>query len=292
MNHTPSHILPEHLLPEQDEAFFQAAVLPLFPEKKAVWESLSQRIDFQESSAPVAKVRKLSFLKYAAAAVVVLVVGAALWASTYSQTVRSLSEQQIVALPDGSSVQLNGQSSLSFHPYWWFMSREMHFEGEAYFQVEKGSDFAVISEAGTTTVLGTSFSIDTRNNNYKVFCETGKVRVHNPSGEVVLLPGDMALLQENNEFKTLEGVEAKEVLYWSDSKFYFENLALSEVLSALERQYGVSIKTQGKGMKGMRYTGFFSKPNSVEEALEVVSLSLGLTFEKVENGNYKVATVK
>ena len=87
----------------------------------------------------------------------------------------------VVTLPDNSIVTLRGGSELSYAPYWWFADRSLQFEGEAFFDVEKGSSFTVQSDNGVTQVLGTSFSIYANDENYEVFCKTGKVKSSFPS---------------------------------------------------------------------------------------------------------------
>jgi ferric-dicitrate binding protein FerR (iron transport regulator) len=67
-------------------------------------------------------------------------------------------------LPDGSSVEMNADSKITFHPLWYRFARKIDFEGEGYFEVKKSKKFEVVSESGTTEVLGTSFNIYSRDN--------------------------------------------------------------------------------------------------------------------------------
>ena len=108
--------------------------------------------------------------------------------------------KQTVILPDGSIAQLNGSSTLKYHPYWWNISRNISLEGEAFFEVAKGSKFSVESKNGTTSVLGTSFNIYARSNQYEVVCVTGKVWVENATGEVstIITPNQKAVLSIPN----------------------------------------------------------------------------------------------
>ena len=54
----------------------------------------------------------------------------------------------------------------------------MHFTGEGFFSVQKGSRFKVVSQQGIVEVLGTQFNILSRKGTYEVACVEGKVKVH------------------------------------------------------------------------------------------------------------------
>ena len=61
-------------------------------------------------------------------------------------------------------------------------SRKVSLEGEAFFEVNPGKKFEVVSKFGKTIVLGTSFNIYSRNSSYQVTCMTGKVKVIENTG--------------------------------------------------------------------------------------------------------------
>ena len=73
-------------------------------------------------------------------------------------------------------MMLNAASRLQYHPYWWRFERQVKLEGEV-FLVKPGTLFKVVSEKGTTEVLGTEFNIYSREKNYSVFCQSGTVKV-------------------------------------------------------------------------------------------------------------------
>lgn len=289
MKETLEHIAAEHTLGELEESFLQNISTPLQPSKQEAWEALSARIDFEAAPTLRPKVRQLSFWKYAAAAALLMFLGAGFWARTHTEVVYAKAGQTVCLLPDGSEVELNTKASLTYKPYWWLMNRTVVFEGEAYFQVEKGSNFKVISAAGTTQVLGTSFTINASEHRYEVFCETGRVRVQSVKSQVELAPGEFAELDENDGLRLRKDKTVKDVLYWSEQKMCFEKSPLQEVLARLAERYDVEIEYESLAEDSFSYTGFFTKPDEVEDALHIVSLSLGLSFEKVENERYKVS---
>lgn len=288
MNQTFSHIATEHRLDGIDESFFQAVDLPLV-DKEHCWRELTARLDLSPGTVSRAKVIRRPLLKYAAAATILLIMSACIWASTYTLTVQTQQQAETHVLPDGSTIALSAHSVLSFHPYWWGLNRELSFEGEGYFQVEKGATFKVVSVAGTTEVLGTSFTINTLDNGYSVFCETGRVKVSTQKESLELAPGELAQL---NGMGHLD-VQSRNILdgraFSLNNQFTFDERALKEVLDELSQHYEVQIELSETVSDTTSYTGFFTRPNQVEDALHIVSLSLGLTFDKEENGRFKVS---
>jgi ferric-dicitrate binding protein FerR (iron transport regulator) len=112
----------------------------------------------------------------AAAVIVLLGVSQWLWWSVES-FVAPVGSHLAVVLPDGSKVELNSESDLSFHRYRWLLQRRVNLRGEAFFEVAKGKRFDVVSDVATTSVVGTSFNVLARAENYTVTCLTGKVAV-------------------------------------------------------------------------------------------------------------------
>ena len=108
-----------------------------------------------------------------------------------------------IELPDASQVHLNAGSALTFDQDW-SESRVVSLEGEAFFEVEKGNSFEVITPNGTVKVLGTSFNVFSRGTFFDVQCNTGQVRVTDKSGDKKTIgPGQEAFLGPN-------GLEVKE----------------------------------------------------------------------------------
>jgi len=135
--------------------FLRKVEVPYNQSKAAVWEQLSEKLDKQ----PVRKHRTLfTPSNLALAATLLLLVGLAMVLRFYSAKIQTPAGEHLVfVLPDGSEVNLNASSSITYHPWWYRFSREINFEGEAFFTVKKGRPFSVNSKTGTTEVLGDEF---------------------------------------------------------------------------------------------------------------------------------------
>jgi len=274
-----------------DEEFLNALPeieLSYSKSKEEVWAEMLPEIE--KTQEPVKKTRRL-WLTYSAAASLILILGLTAFMRFYTETKYCPKGEHLsVHLPDNSRVELNANSSLTYHPYWWQFAREVKFEGEAFFNISKGNRFDIVSKNGLTSILGTSFNIYARKNNYKVTCFTGKVKVVSKmtQDEVVLYPKDFASINRNGLIELETGVNIKEKTMWRDHIFFFTATPIQQVFEEIELQYNIRIIK--KNLSNIPYTGNFKKSNSVEDILNLVCLPLGLDYSKVASRKYIIGS--
>ncbi len=255
--------------------------------KEEAWNNLMTRMD-----RPIESGRKISMnpvFRLALAASFLLLVGVTSFFRFYTKTfVSKAGEHLTCALPDDSYVELNAGSSLLYHPFWFNVSRTVDLQGEAFFQVTHGNQFKVHSDLGETTVLGTSFNIFSRENDYNVTCFTGKVQVLSfaKNESVLLYPNEQVYIGKEGSLHLIHEVKSPAVISWRDNNFFFTGASVTSVLQEIERQY--NIKIQFKGNPGLTYTGNFSKTLSEKEVLDLVCTSLGLTFESSSKTEFRI----
>ena len=194
----------------------------------------------------------------------------------------SRGEQVVFYLPDSSKVTVNAESKITYNALFWGKSRKIQLEGEAFFEVEEGKKFEVMSRNGSVEVLGTSFNIFARENKYIVNCLTGKVKVNNKDHNdfKILTPG-LSTRIENNRLRLISRLEPEKISAWTRGEFYFEMTPLEEVIKELERQYDLKISAE-KGIDQRLYTGFFYGRADLEKSLDLVFSPMGLKFEIVQ----------
>ncbi len=255
-----------------EEELFKKLDVPFRQSKDEIWDVLSKKIDDDKSEQKPTRIISLSWVRYAAAAVICLLVGLTAFFRFHVDTFECKRGEQLShVLPDGSEVKLNAASVISYHPYWWRFKRELNFEGEAFFDVKKGSTFKVISKIGVTEVLGTSFNISTRNNGYSVLCSTGRVKVTgNINGNEVIIEPDMMAMLNSEGLQVEKEVDEALLLGWMLGKFNFNAQALLYVFEELERQYDIVIITDRKKAIKLSYTGFFKRTNEPELSLDLI----------------------
>lgn len=287
MNHNYKDMMSQQPLPDQHGDFFRMVQTPPFGRsREQAWERLEARLTAQSSGRVVPFIRLRTVA--AAAALLALAMGTVLLMRLYTVTETSGEGQQISCnLPDGSLAELNAGSTLSYQPWWWRFSRTLQLDGEAYFEAEKGRTFRVLSANGTTEVLGTSFTVYARPDEYRVDCYTGKVRVASPSGEkTVLIPGHSATIASDGSIRVSVTLTDEPQAPWKQGMFSFSARPLRLVLDEIQRQYDVTVIFESGNE--FLFTGYFSKELPVQEALEVVCKPFGLTFTQRTDRVYEI----
>lgn len=264
-------------LKEESAEFFSKGKVAWKKSENEVWEDISVKMK------PAPKGRKVTLakaFKYAAAAVVFLAVSFGATTFLFQKTVSTMpGEQASVLLPDGSEIELNAASTIKYFPLKWKFERTVKFSGEALFKIEKGDNFEVVSEHGTTRVLGTSFNIFSREEKYQVTCLTGKVKVSSFNKEsVILLPNSQVEL-ENGKLVLQNNIQPENAVDWINNQFFFPGTPLKEVIDEIERRYGVTINIATE-LEKRNFAGNFQKMYNVEQVLNFVCKTMGIQFQK------------
>lgn len=269
------------------EGFFQNLEIPVEKTREEVWAELEGRLT--EMSSHKILVFKSHSLIIGIAAAILLFAGIFSLLRFYTATVDCPSGQHLsYILPDGSSVEMNADSRMAFKPLWWRFARKINFEGEGYFEVEKGKKFEVVSDIGRTVVLGTSFNIYSRDSEYKVTCITGMVKVVSyTSDEAVLSPEYEASVNSAGNITVRKETGAMISHAWINNMFNFTAVPLVQVLNEIGRQFDVTVSL--KAGLDYSYTGYFSKDRPVEEVLTLVCKPFGLTFVRISEKEYEIS---
>ena len=182
-------------------------------------------------------------------------------------------------LPDNSKVTINAASTLTYNSLLWRFDRRLKLEGEAYFEVVKGSDFSVKTPLGTVTVVGTKFKIKHRSDYFEVVCYEGAVSVSTTKETYLLKNGDRFLRADNQKVERSDINE--KAPYWLQKSSVFIAAPIKRVLNELERQYTVKIRTNGIDTSSL-FTGRFTHEN-LEMALKSITLPMGYIYSITAN---------
>lgn len=250
-------------------------------DKKAMWENIAAQ---STRIAPASSNRFRIIARWSIA--VAAAVAYLFWLSTWNTptTIQAYTgEQQEFDLPENSTVLLNAGTSVSYHEKNFNAERIIRLDGEAFFRVQPGSQFTVVTDQGNVTVLGTSFNVIARKDRFEVSCYTGKVMVENKAkAQQTLTPGMRCTT--NTKTQKLDHVSfAAEtgVPEWTTGKFVFNNQPLHIVVEELERQYNINVKLE-PGLENMAYTGLFES-GDLEKALSLITWPLHLKADIKNN---------
>lgn len=192
-------------------------------------------------------------------------------------------------LPDGSKVWLNGSSSLRYSKDFLQDGRSVYLEGEAFFDVVKGSDkFVVKTEYLDVTVHGTRFNVDVRpDNDYaEVVLQSGIISLDGESfaSPVFLSPGDKFSMSLSDHSADVEKVKAENYSRWTGNEMVLFNEPLRDILVSMAHWYDVDIETRGSVDEGIRLSMTVST-QSLEDMLKYISMISDITYEIHDNGN-------
>jgi len=238
-----------------------------------------------ETSKPSGTIR---FLRYwqAAAAVVLLLLGFYTVTNVFSKDKikTALAEQTEFSLPDGTQVALNAGSKIKWSDKSFLEKRSLQLDGEAYFNVKKGSRFSIQTKNGTVEILGTQLNVFSRNSEFWVSCLSGKVKVSSGNDVQVITPGEMTELTASGLVK-IANDKIEQTISWKNGLFYFEDKPLVSIFETLERQFDVNVSFEGNPDRSMTVT--FSNKN-LQEALDVICIPMGLKYE-IKNNKVRIS---
>lgn len=178
-------------------------------------------------------------------------------------------------LSDNSRVTLNAKSKISF-PTLFKYNRTLKLEGEAYFEVQKGSQFTVETTQGKVRVLGTKFNVIVLPDYFEVQCFEGKVRVSSTTNSTILTHGD-AVRFYGNKMESWNKNENQKPL-WISGESNFRNVPLQYVMAQFQKQYNYEIQYPDE-FKTIKFTGSFTHKD-IEVALQSICIPLHLKHTK------------
>ena len=213
------------------------------------------------------------------AAILAICFSAYYYTTTLDTTITTqYAEKTQIELPDHSKVNVNALSKITYNNSQWDANnRNINLNGEAFFKVEKGSTFNVITDAGIVSVVGTQFNVKQRQNYFEVTCFEGVVSVTLNDQTTTLKAGDSFLIIDGNQIERLKTKSQQPD--WINSVSSFISVPLSEVLAEFERQYNVKIEVNTITTSTL-FSGKFTH-NDINIALQSITQPLQLQYKKV-----------
>ncbi len=270
---------------------------PVAVDPKKAWKSISSEINFKSSFAFETENKKANYFKYIlqAAAMIIVVFGAYGIFKIITgefETKISASTDQIISdtLNDGSVINLNKHSTLSYPVKFDKSIRKVKLKGEAFFNVEHNENQAFVIElnGANIIVLGTSFNIKEipEEHSVEVYVESGTVQLYAVNAEsdtssIILTEGEKGFVNTKSgiaEKPADEGMNANDML-WLNNTFVFDGVRLEYVADFLESYYDIEIEFAQDGVKNLLLTASFKNDN-IEEIINVIASSFELEVKK------------
>lgn len=196
-------------------------------------------------------------------------------------------------LSDHTLVELNAGSSLrypvNFIPG---KDREVHLNGEAFFEVAKDAKhrFKVTTDELKVQVFGTRFNLSSypEDPTASVVLVEGSVALYTdttknkPDNHTLLTPGYKGtLLKHEGHIKT-EAVPTDLYTSWREGSLVFRNMSFENILKKLERHYNVRIENHNRELANTMFNASFGR-ESLTNVLENLHTVYGFDYTINEN---------
>ena len=186
--------------------------------------------------------------------------------------------QYQAALPDGTRVWLNANSSLTYPLRFVGDTREVTLVGEAYFDVSPDHErpFRVMLNDTEIEVLGTQFNAKGYGTVTTTLIE-GSVKVIHDNEQRLLQPGEEAEVRQNIN---VYPADIQKAVAWKNGFFYFKDDKITEILDQVSRWYDVDINYQQDSMLPREgYHGKIRRTANLSEVLEMLNYISGADFD-------------
>jgi len=272
--------------------------------KNEIWKKFNRDSDILHKFKKPYQVNR--YLKYAAVILLIVCSGLIVYFQTMNEVKIQIGNQLItkyntagrkseIHLKDGTVINLNAESELSYYEVFSDTARVVWLDGEAFFDVAKDSTrpFYVISQDIVVQALGTSFNVSgyPEQDQLQISLTTGKVAISERKGEwlgqlvpqITLLPGqEVYYKKDTRRFSSISEFEAEKAQGWKEGVLYFHKANLKDIQIKLERWYDVDIQLIVPPENELNYTGQFKKQN-LENVLTSIGFVNNFSFEINDN---------
>lgn len=267
-----------------------------FPEVEDYNNILNQihhRINLEKKIQKKSRFRKLGLSISKVAAVLVIGVGLGLFVQNYKKefpvyytSIAPKGSVSQMVLPDNTMVYLNSGSEIKYSINGESGQREVFLKGEAWFQVTKNKEkpFIVHTPYYNINVHGTEFNVKAYPEDKEITTtlEKGSIEISSTKqfkiqSNQFLKPGEQ--LTYNKEHNSIQLKNVKTSLYtsWKENKLIFINMELKELITLLERKYGVDIEVEDDSILELHYDGTL-KNETIIEVMNILQHSLPITY--------------
>jgi transmembrane sensor len=210
-------------------------------------------------------------------------------------------EHTTVSLPDGSTAELNGASTLTYARGFSSLlgteppARRVTLNGEAFFSiVSDDRPFRVETANARVEVLGTSFHVRSRPEQNTpetaVAVTSGRVRVtgrdESSSAAAVVLDeaGEMSRIIGTAEPAAPRPIDLKYVQAWRQGGFAMADAALPTILRELEHRFDTSLQLDVPAAQTDTMTLHYARNAQLEDVLRDICLIQNLSYRQTSQG--------
>ena len=217
----------------------------------------------------------------------------------------AVGQQETIALPDGSTVQLNTASQLKVD--YSEGQREVRLlQGEAYFKVapDKARPFLVYAGENLVRAVGTAFTVQVKQQGVEVLVTEGVVELSavspqqqsdrllssTPTAPLASLKvGQRASF--GRKIDNIQEVKQEEItrrLSWREGMLVFSGEPLEKVIEEVSRYTPVEIVITDPAIRGIRIGGYF-RAGETDAMLQALESGFGIRVEHVDKNQVRLS---
>lgn len=287
----------EENTPEKDlamEELWENAPSTISKETLDDFSKIKTKINFKEK-----KRYSLTRVAISYAAAIALIIGSSVYLTykiavpaplEYTQLSVSYGESKKITLSDGSMVAVNAGSTLIYPKNFTTDTRTVFLTGEANFSVAKNphKPFIVRTKYIDIKALGTKFCVQSYPNAQytKATLIEGSVKIdmeENKDKSFILKPNNQLVYSNTDDKISIIDVDANKIASWEDGYLIFQGATFDEIAQTLERKYNVAINYDGKKLSQQSYYVKFNPDETIEDAMNVLTILIDKSSYKKEN---------
>lgn len=189
-----------------------------------------------------------------------------------------------IALSDGTTVELNSRSRITYPALFTGKERRVHLEGEAMFDVEHdaGHPFIVETYACDVEVRGTRFNViaDKNSQEFSTALFEGHVAVRNKMNDEQILMNPNTIVHLKDGHLHLSDLKNHDNYLWTDGIISFSGDDFKQIMNKLERYFDVNIEIQRNTLPEIKYKRLKVRTTEgVDHILRILQRSSDFTYE-------------
>ena len=271
---------------------------------KDVWDSArvvkdqadQQLLLFYKNLYEKSKRSRLLFIRWVSSVAAIIIVGLAINILVPNKPVVQPESIQVFSVPlgsksklrmaDGTEIDLNSGSELSYSSNFSPQNRSVTLTGEAFFKVKPDANhpFLVKTRDFTVRVTGTLLNVCDYNEDIYTSVTLAEgitsLNIKNCAKVIGMKPGEKFLLDRCAKRYTLNQTDVDKELAWKDGEFIFKNIPFPELVKRLERWYDVKLTYTDKKLLNYSYTGRFKNQETIWQVLDAIRMTSPVNYRK------------
>lgn len=192
-------------------------------------------------------------------------------------------------LPDGTTVVLNSNSTLTYPSSFCGDLREVKLSGEAYFAVAKDKKHPFVVKTpyrADIKVYGTKFNVEAYPKDHLLTAtlEEGSISLNyldaqGKMAEKLILPGQSICYRNYKQPVLKSDVYVDAAKSWTEGKMIFRNTPVRDVLRQIEKSYNVKFVVRNPKVYANRFTGTIEEQH-LDRVMYILSQTSNMRFKE------------